>query len=32
MFTVLFAVARATGWMAQWRESVSEGDQPPRIW
>ena len=30
-FTVLFAVARATGWVSQWRESVSESSLPPRI-
>jgi len=25
MFTVMFAVARSVGWMAQWQEMMSEG-------
>ena len=31
-FTVLFAVARATGWVSQWRESICDSNgMPPRI-
>ena len=25
MFTVMFAVARSVGWIAQWQEMMSEG-------
>jgi citrate synthase len=27
MFTVLFAVARTVGWVAQWREMVADPEQ-----
>ena len=27
MFTVMFAVARAPGWVAQWLEMIAEPDQ-----
>ncbi len=27
MFTVLFAVARTVGWIAQWREMISDPEQ-----
>jgi citrate synthase len=27
MFTVLFAVARAVGWIAQWKEMIEDPDQ-----
>ena len=27
MFTVLFAVARTVGWIAQWKEMIAEPDQ-----
>ncbi|MBI4182571.1 MAG: citrate (Si)-synthase, partial [Proteobacteria bacterium] len=27
MFTVLFAVARTVGWIAQWKESIEDQDQ-----
>ena len=27
MFTVLFAVARTVGWMAQWKEMLEDKDQ-----
>jgi citrate synthase len=27
MFTVMFAVARATGWMAQWKEMMEDSEQ-----
>jgi citrate synthase len=27
MFTVLFAVARTVGWVAQWKEMIKETDQ-----
>ncbi len=27
MFTVLFAVARTVGWIAQWKEMISDAEQ-----
>ncbi len=27
MFTVMFAIARTVGWVAQWREGITEPDQ-----
>ena len=27
MFTVLFAVARTVGWIAQWKEMIEDPDQ-----
>jgi citrate synthase len=27
MFTVLFAVARTVGWIAQWKEMIEDADQ-----
>ena len=27
MFTVMFAIARTVGWVAQWKEMISEEDQ-----
>jgi citrate synthase len=27
MFTVLFAIPRVSGWLAQWQEMLEDGDQ-----
>jgi citrate synthase len=27
MFTVLFAIPRTSGWLAQWKESLGDSDQ-----
>jgi citrate synthase len=36
MFTVLFAIPRATGWLAQWNEMLTDPEQkiarPRQIW
>eukprot|EP00959_Pyramimonas_sp_CCMP1952_P167379 3498201-Pyramimonas_sp.AAC.1 len=29
MFTVVFAVARTTGWVSQWKEMVDQGSNNP---
>ena len=36
MFTVLFAIPRAAGWLAQWQEMISDPEQkiarPRQVW